>query len=945
MLKSILAFSLFIGFSTQFPSALLGTAWAKDSQYLIQEMEALRDSLKLDDPARIDLTLRLADLYFDVSIQEGKGEDSAALKKNRMKAFELYKQSLINNEKSKKSSGLNKAKIEFQMARLLTRLDEGKMAETYYLSVLANKETPKKMLEQSSLALAEWHEDDARFLESKKFYDKAVSNCTDRNSCNYANYRLAWLYYKDTKLDDAIATMEKSLWTDETTIRENSLTDLMLFMSNKDKTDGSKEFETIKKIAQKSNRPELVRQLVEAFYVAGNRIAGSHLLSELDKSEPNLYYEVRLLEEYYGFRNWDKVQHYLSIIEKRKEKDLPLKPEERKEVLTILRRFIVQVDAEMQVVSNLKDVLKRSISSYLNLFPKDEMRSKMQSGLLAIFDTNEEKMALLTSFIKEDFALKIDPLETRKLRQARLSMAQKSNNSNIVIEDSLAIAEILKGTSEADEFYYVAAREQYKVKKNSEALVNFQKVLSSAKSRNDYGNWAILSQNLILDIYNSQKNYDGIISQVNSWNEAVKTAKVSDEVGKESQSLSRIMTEAKFEKALGMKDSKLALNEFYNICMASEFVEKSCPNAKVLSIKHKDQDKLVHVLEKMDDKEGLAVEYELMGKFSEAAATREKYEIATPNLEAYLHIAFLYELDQNLKERDRVLSNMITAFKNQTSMPVEFQKAAFVAIDQAKLLDTNVLQMPWAPVYKIKIASRLEYERPSEEAKTALFSVGEGEGPVWSKVVLTKLEDEFHKTNQIKFYGTQSKKLFKQRTQAIEKFATLAKPMLDSAEVETRIYILHMLKMVYKNMANEILNTPIPDGLDPQTLNQVTAQISNMADPFDKVNEDYDKLLNDQIQTLTNASLKEQIKNNLAKSDLKNYADLISLPADVKFEKFVAVNMDHNPAKEFRSKLLVNPEDKSALLGLKEFYSKNNNPRFAEYYASRVESLKQVETK
>lgn len=918
---------------------------AKDAQYLIQEMEALRDSLKIDDPAKIDLTLRLADLYFDVSIQEGKGEDASNLKQNRLKAFELYKQSLKDSESSKKPTGISKAKIEFQMARLLTRLDEGKMAETYYLNVLSNKEAPKKMLEQAALALAEWHEDDARYNESKKFYDRAIVNCTDRNSCNYANYRLAWLFYKDTKLDDAILTMEKSLWTDETTIRENSLTDLMLFMSNRDKTDGAKEFETIKKIAEKSNRPELIRQLVEAFYVAGNRIAGSHLLAELDKAEPNVYFEVRLLEEYYGFRNWDKVQHYLSIVEKRKPSDLPKKPEELKEVTTILRRFIVQVDAEMQVVTNLKDVLKRSIASYLSLFPKDEMRSKMQSGLLAIVDSNDEKMNLLTSFIKEDIALNIDPAETRKLRQARLSMAQKANNSNVVIEDSLAIAEILKGTPEADEFYYVAAREQYKVKKSSEALLNFQKVLSSAKSRNDFGNWAVLSQNLILDIYNSQKNYDGIISQVNFWNDAVKSAKVSDEVSKESQSINQILIQAKFEKALGMKDSKIALNEFYKICMASEFVEKSCPNAKVLAIKHKDQDKLVHVLEKMDDKEGLAIEYELMGKFSEAAMTREKFEIASPNLEAYLHIAFLYELDQNLVERDRVLTNMVTAFKNQPSMPNEFQKAAFVALDQAKLIDTNVLAMPWAPQHRIKIASRLEYEKPSDEAKNALFSVGEGEGPVWSKVVLSKLEDEFNKVNQIKFYGAQSKKLFKQRTQAIEKFASLAKPMLDSAEIETRIYTLHMLKMVYKKMANEILNTPIPEGLDPQTLNQVTTQISSMADPFDRVNEDYDKLLNDQIEAVAAVTKKEEIKGNLAKPDLKNYASFIQLPNDVKFEKYVAINMDHNPAKEFRSKLLINPEDKNALLGLKEFYSKNKNIRFAEYYSSRIESLKQVEVK
>ena len=43
--------------------------------YLISEMEALKTSLSKEDPDRLELTLRLADLYFDVSIQESVGED------------------------------------------------------------------------------------------------------------------------------------------------------------------------------------------------------------------------------------------------------------------------------------------------------------------------------------------------------------------------------------------------------------------------------------------------------------------------------------------------------------------------------------------------------------------------------------------------------------------------------------------------------------------------------------------------------------------------------------------------------------------------------------------------------------------------------------------------------------------------------------------------------
>jgi len=915
---------------------------ANDSQYLIKEMEALRDSLKIEDPARIDLTLRLADLYFDVSIQEGRGEDVESLKMNRLKALDLYKHSLNGTDNLKKATGLNRIKIQFQMARLLSRLNEGKMAEPYYLEILGNKEAPKKMIEQSALALAEWHEEEASYTQAKKYYDQAILNCTDRNSCNYGNYRLGWLYYKDTKLDDAILTMEKSLWSEDGIIRESSLTDLLLFISNKEKTDGIRELEMIKKISIKAKRPELPRQLVEAFYVAGNRFAGSTLLAELDKADPNLYYEVRLLEEFYGFRKWDKVQNYLSIIEKRKINDLPTKPEEAKEVLTILRRFIVQVDAEMQVVADLKTVLKRSIETYLNLYPKDELRSKMQSGWLAVAEDKNEKLSKLSEWIKEDQILKIDPKETRKLRQTRLALAQTQKISKLVIEDSLAIAEILKGTKEADEFIYVAAREQYTEKNYDFALLNFQKIIGNAKATKEVGSWAILSQNLILDIFNSKKNYEGIVSQVQLWKEITHDLK-SEEVIKENKSMEQILIQAQFEKAFLMKESKIALESFTNFCLANQYPEKSCPNAKVLSLKFKDQDRLVKILDKMGDQSSLAIELELMGRFQEAAAVREKFELSgKPNMEAYLKIAFLYELDQNLKERDRILELMVSAFKFEKSIPVEFEKAAYTSLDEANLLDEKALSLPWSVKQKIKIASRLEIEKPSALTKKVLMSQAEGSGPVWARVVLAGLEEEYNKVNKIKFYGTQSQKLFKQRTSSIDKFATLAKPILESADLETRVYILHMLKMTYKNMAGEILNTPIPDGLDEKTLATVTAKISTMADPFDRVNEDYDKLLGEQLAAIVDVGLKANVSKNIT-GDVKNYANFISLNGNETPSRKSTVVIDLAPVSEMRKKLLTDPEDKKSLLGLKEFYTKNQNTRIAAYYADRVDNLKQVE--
>jgi tetratricopeptide (TPR) repeat protein len=905
-------------------------AWSNDAQFLIKEMEAVRDSLKLDDPARIDLTVRLADLYFDTSIQEGKAEDIEVAKKNRLKALELYKTSL-----DAKATGLKKIKIQFQMARLFTKLGEGKMAEPYYLSVLASKETPKKLIEQSALALAEWHEDDARYEPAKKYYDLAISQCDATDSCNYSYYRKAWLLYKDTKLNDAIAAMEKSLWTKDGMIRENSLTDYLLFLSNND-TDGTKELEKIKALSKKAHRPELLRQLVEAFYVAGNRLAGSTLLAELNSQDPNLYYEVRLLEEYYGFRKWDKVEKYLSTVEKRTKLDIPKKPEEAKEVLAILRRFIVQVDAEMVVAKDLNVYLKRSIDTYLNLYPNDELRKKMQAGWLSAEVDNAKKVVKLEKWIKEDVASGVVAGEIRKLRQTRLSLAQGLKQSNVVIEEAKALGEILKGTKEADEFNYVAARELYEQKKYTEALPLFLAVVNHAKETKEVGNWAVLSQNLALDIYNHQKNYDAIISQVMTWKEMTAGMTLSEEMKKESKSIEQIMVQVQFEKAVMMKDTPAALESFTAICLSGQYTEKSCPNAKVLAVKFKDQDKLVKVLEKMGDEQSLVVEYELMGRFADAARLKEKLELGVkPNLESFLKVALLFELEQNIKERDRVLNRLIDALKKEKSIQPELEKAVFLTLDEANLIDERALSIPWSINQKIKVASRLTIVKPSAASQKILLSSHEANGPLWSKAVLATLEDEFNKTNKIKFYGTQSQRLFKLRTNSLTKFAALAKPMLDGADIETRSYILHMLKMAYKNLANEILNTPIPEGLDEKTVAAVSAQIATIADPFDKVNEDYDRLLTEQINSVTDEALKATISKNLAGA-VAGYANFIK--GDSKLSA-----VDSSVALDMKKKLLSEPEDRETLVRLKDFYTKTQNTRLAAYFAGRVDNLKQVE--
>jgi hypothetical protein len=115
----------------------------------------------------------------------------------------------------------------------------------------------------------------------------------------------------------------------------------------------------------------------------------------------------------------------------------------------------------------------------------------------------------------------------------------------------------------------------------------------------------------------------------------------------------------------------------------------------------------------------------------------------------------------------------------------------------------------------------------------------------------------------------------------------------------------------------------------------VSAQISTMADPFDRANEDYDRLLTEQINSISDAALKAAITKNLT-GTITGYANFIQ--GDTK----IAL-VDTGPALELKKKLLSEPEDRDTLVRLKDFYSKTQNARLAAYFAGRVDNLKQVE--
>ncbi len=908
---------------------LLFSLFSNADEYLIQEMENLKASLSFDDPARGELTLRLADLYFETSIKEGvdiSGE-------GKRKALSLYQSSLNGSDGLIAVEGKLRIKVQFQVARLLDKLKKHKEAMTLFEEIYNNPKVMKDLRRESAFSLAEWNEKEAQFEKANKYYNEAINLCNSIDTCNYAHYKRGWLLYKETKLEEAISELKLSLWDSKGQVREKVLRDYLLFTSNK-ATDGISELRELEKLEEKTNDNTLIQQLAESFYTAGNAVAGSNLLAFVDKRLPDSYYKIRLLEHHYGMRSWDKFSHYLGSLEKRAASELPQDKEKSKEANNILKRLIVQLDAEVVNNKEANSYLLRSIDLYLKYYPRDEMRKKMISGWLKAQHDEQKKIDRLATWINEESELE----QEIKLRQNRLALAQKLKLSSVVIEEAQTLASKTKEQSQSREFSYVAAREFYEQKNNEKAKILFKELAKQALKTGKADKWAILSKNLLLDIYNSEKNYKAIEEEVALWSNNQNLQKDS-QVSKELTSLSQVAKQAKFERAASLGESSEALETFYSFCMNGEFSQKSCLNAKVLSVKLSDQEKLITLLEKEGDEKSLMNEYELMGRFVDAAKLQEKIVLRQDKTEKnYLKIALLYELGFDFANRDRILNLLAQKIRKTKKMDDELEPLIYTTLSEAGLISERSLTLPWSLKTKIKLANRLEEEKPLKDAQKIILSQTSSVGPSWGKLILQKVQPLDKKQRKISFYGRRSKSLFAKRTKSLQTFNDEAKSYLNGAMPETRIYLLDMLVKAYHDFSEEIKSTPLPKDLDEETLNNVKMNLSQMAQPFEKVADDYKRLLDEELLKINDTNEKTRVSENISKESIEDYSSLIKIE---KKSYIQTVQFDPGSAKEILKTLNKAPKNSLALKNLEEYYQINQSPRLAAYFKGRLESLKQ----
>jgi hypothetical protein len=169
---------------------------------LINKLTHVQLNLASSDPAKVGVTLRLADLYAERARIDAMSElNSGCLvcqsgKEDRLKALSYY------NEVANKVPDNSRGKVLAQVGHLYELTGQEKLAILTYEKILGDSKMPE-ILAEANFSLAEVYFKKRSFSEAKSYYQAVVAN-PHANSKGLAAYRLAWCEFNLGDLNESI---------------------------------------------------------------------------------------------------------------------------------------------------------------------------------------------------------------------------------------------------------------------------------------------------------------------------------------------------------------------------------------------------------------------------------------------------------------------------------------------------------------------------------------------------------------------------------------------------------------------------------------------------------------------------------------------------------------------------------------------------------------------
>ena len=913
--------------------------WAADAQ-LAKDVEALRNSLPLQDPARPTLTLRLADILFDQAVELGGNalaseSEKAQTNSARKRALALYQESLSGTQYHKGVTGGLALKIKFQMARLQQEMGQIDAANKLWKELVAQQELTD-LRREAALRLAEYYEKlktPAAFKESDTYYRLSIELCGEGDVCAYGHYRRAWALREAGNLPAAIEEIQVALFDSKGQVREEALRDLIVFLSV-EPTDGEKALLLVEKLSAQTARPQLFENLAEAFYSAGNRVAGTRVLEHVNQRTPTLTHQIRLMEEYYGLRQWEKFRLTLDQAAKNPTPPEGIDPKSEK----ILRRLSVQLDGERASRPEYAPDFKSVVLLYMQFHPKHKDQFKMMEGWLAAETDAAAKMKKIDEWVNgADLGLSKE--EQIKLREIRLALAVKGKDSAIIENESAKLSGLVTDPARVREYKYiqsVAIKEQGRVDEAFALLKTW--ALPTAPQ----DTWTFRGGLMQVDILLDKKTYAEIAKTASEWADsptvlsAAKAAKEKKVWDDGLELLNRVREEARFEAAIAQGETPEALATFNSYCVAGKFLPKSCENARVLAVKLKDQKTILALLKHLDRKSELASEYEAAGFFGESAELQEKELSAKSEDTDYLKVALLYELGARFTDRNRVLTEITKRMKARKSAGPQ-EEVIYATLKDAKMLGPEALDLPWSETNRLLLANQLEIEGlGGERTKKELLASKRSAGVAWSRYIMEELAKLDAAQRKISFYGRKGQVKFKQRLAAIEALDAATQKYYAGADTESRVRIAALLSKSYADFSKEILDSPVPAEVSPEMLAEVKASLNAMAEPFTQKSKDFEKLARDQVAQIAQISERAAFEALLLPETEPAKVVKVDYPAK---PAAVASAVPDDGYKAALGTLHTDPASSTALTQIKSFYESQGKERLASYFQGRLLQL------
>ena len=896
------------------------------NEVMIGDIESLLGSLSEKDAERKELTLRLADLYFFTAVDFEKRarlateEEMNALDKKALK-FRRRSLKLYREAKGKyQLADEIRVKVNFQLARVYEQL--GKTGKALVLwRGLHKQQHVLNIRREATLKLAENAEDNYSLKRAEKLYKEALKLCED--ACGFVRYRLGWVYRNLGKIELALDQMKSALWDKKGQAQDEVLRDYVTFLSQKP-GNGSNAISIIEKLIKKTGRKDLLEKLAYGFYAAGNKVAGTKTLAIVTDRNPTLKNQVQLLEEYYGLRQWDKFADLRERIAP--DSISKLGKDEIRDIEKIMRRLVVQLEAEQKQNPSTKEAFLASNLLYLELFPTSEVAFKIMRSWIGLEKNASVKMEKLADWIDSD-NYKLAPKEIVELREERARLAQKENKHEVLRTEMGHLAKAYGEGDKRKKAQYLMAHSYYKEEQIDKALPLFVELAQTDSS--NPSKWSLQAQNLALDIFNQKKDYDGLIRQADVWlQQKWENPRV---VRKDLEEIRKIRDQAEFEKAVAAGESDDALKIFFEYCQGKKLVPQSCQNAKKLAVALKNQSTLMSVLQITNEKEALTNEYEISGHYVKAAkllAAKTPLRKRKWKFEQAIKIALLYELEGNFKERDRWL-NAIVRRHTKAKVPVKGEELLYSALKDAGILGMAHLSVKWSKSVKRRLVRFLEEGGKGNKKTRKLFlAEKERQGDLWEYYHLQKIYGLADKEQGTTFYGKRSKRRFQLRLARIKKLDRYANKILNQLTPKAQTDVVGVLHTSYSKLNKEIRETPIPEGLNEEALAQVKNSLATMARPFDEKSQSYKKLLQTELEKRDEGGEEQYVAKDL----------LAALVKPEKEKKAVVVNLDE--VFPLLRELNEDPLSHEAVNALKDLYLNQGKSRLASYYEGRLKSLK-----